>query len=117
MPFPSPMSESEVIESCPTVSDPMDCSLPGSSVHGIFQARVLEWAVISFSSVFLRYLFNETFLSLLSILWNSSFGWVRLSLSPLPFISVIPQLFVKPPQKTALLLAFLFLADVSVIAF
>ena len=36
-------SESEVIQSCPTLSDPMNCSLPGSSVHGIFQARVLEW--------------------------------------------------------------------------
>ena len=41
--------ESEVAQSCPTVSDPMDCSLPGSSVHGIFQARVLEWAAIAFS--------------------------------------------------------------------
>ena len=36
-------SESEVIQSCPTLSDPMNCSLPGSSVHGIIQARVLEW--------------------------------------------------------------------------
>ena len=36
-------SESEVAQSCPTLSDPMDCSLPGSSIHGIFQARVLEW--------------------------------------------------------------------------
>ena len=36
-------SESEVAQSCPTLSDPMDCSFPGSSVHGIFQARVLEW--------------------------------------------------------------------------
>ena len=36
-------SESEVAESCPTLRDPMDCGLPGSSVHGIFQARVLEW--------------------------------------------------------------------------
>ena len=36
-------SESEVAQLCPTLSDPMDCSLPGSSVHGIFQARVLEW--------------------------------------------------------------------------
>ena len=42
-------SESEVTQSCPTLSDPMDCSLPGSSVHGIFQARVLEWGVIAFS--------------------------------------------------------------------
>ena len=42
-------SESEVTQSCPTLSDPMDCSLPGSSVHGIFQARVLEWGAIAFS--------------------------------------------------------------------
>ena len=42
-------SESEVAQLCPTVCDPTDCSLPGSSVHGIFQARVLEWIAISFS--------------------------------------------------------------------
>ena len=42
-------SESEVAQSYPTLSDPMDCSLPGSSVHGIFQARVLEWGAIAFS--------------------------------------------------------------------
>ena len=42
-------SESEVAQLCPTLSDPMDCSLPGSSVHGIFQARVLEWGAIAFS--------------------------------------------------------------------
>ena len=42
-------SESEVAQSCPTLSDPMDCSLPGSSVQGIFQARVLEWGAIAFS--------------------------------------------------------------------
>ena len=42
-------SESEVTESCPTLSDPMDHSLPGSSVHGILQARVLEWGAIAFS--------------------------------------------------------------------
>ena len=44
-------SESEVAQSCPTLSDPMDCSLPGSSVHGIFQARVLEWGAIAFSNL------------------------------------------------------------------
>ena len=43
--------ESEVAQSCPTPSDPMDCSLPGSSIHGIFQARVLEWGAIAFSGV------------------------------------------------------------------
>ena len=41
-------SESEVAQWCPTLSDPMDCSPPGSSVHGIFQARVLEWGAIAF---------------------------------------------------------------------
>ena len=49
--FPSPMRESEVAQSCPTPSDPMDCSLPGSSIHGVFQARVLEWGAIAFSEV------------------------------------------------------------------
>ena len=42
-------SESEVAQLCPTLRDPMDCSLPGSSVHWIFQARVLEWGAIAFS--------------------------------------------------------------------
>ena len=42
-------SESEVSQSCPTLGNPMDCSLPGSSIHGIFQARVLEWGAIAFS--------------------------------------------------------------------
>ena len=42
-------SESEVAQSCPTPSDPMDCSLPGSSAHGILQARLLEWGAIAFS--------------------------------------------------------------------
>ena len=47
-------SESEVAQSCLTSSDPMDCSLPGSSVHGIFQARVLEWGAIAFSGVWAK---------------------------------------------------------------
>ena len=46
-------SESEVVQSCPTLSDPMDCCLTGSSVHGIFQARVLEWGAIAFSECYL----------------------------------------------------------------
>ena len=47
-------SESEVAQSCPTLSDPMDCSLPGSTIHGIFQARVLEWGTIVFSAYYLQ---------------------------------------------------------------
>ena len=56
-------SESEVTQSCPTLSDCMDCSPPGSSVHGILQARVLEWGAIAFSvtnasgTQFLSYIF------------------------------------------------------------
>ena len=50
LPFPSPVHESEKVKvkvkSCMTLSDPMDCSLPGSSIHGIFQARVLQWGAI-----------------------------------------------------------------------
>ena len=44
-------SQSEVTQSCPTLCDPMDCSPPGSSVHGIFQARVLEWGTIAFLTI------------------------------------------------------------------
>ena len=58
LPCPSPMhkSESEVAQSCLILSDPMDCSLPGSSVHGSSQARVLEWGAITFSITFLSFL-------------------------------------------------------------
>ena len=59
-------SESEVAQSCPTLSDPMDWSLPGSSIHGIFQARVLEWVAIS----------------LLLLLLLSRFSRVRLCTTP-----------------------------------
>ena len=54
MPFPPPMheSESEAAQSCPTLSDPMDCSPPGSSIHEIFQAKVLEWVAIVFSQAY-----------------------------------------------------------------
>ena len=68
LPFPSPMheseTESEVTQLCPTLSNPMGCSLPDSSIHGIFQARVLEWGAIAFSGK-LEY---ETTISLLEVL-------------------------------------------------
>ena len=47
-------SESEVTQSCLILSDPMDCSLPGSSIHGIFQARILKWVAIAFSMLYIR---------------------------------------------------------------
>ena len=56
LPFPSPMHESEVPQSCLTLRDPLDCSLPGSSVHGILQARVLEWFAIVFSVIISRFI-------------------------------------------------------------
>ena len=53
LPFPSPMhkSENEVAQLCLTLGDPVDCSLPGSPIHGIFQARVLEWGAIAFAGL------------------------------------------------------------------
>ena len=55
-------SESEVAQSCPTLSDPTDRSLPGSSVHGIFQARVLEWGAIAFSNIMFTGCLTHTWL-------------------------------------------------------
>ena len=60
-------SESEVAQSCPTLNDPMDYSLPGSSIHGIFQARVLEWGAIAFSVINSTPIQNKTFKKYLRI--------------------------------------------------
>ena len=68
-------SQNEVAQSCPTLRDPMDHSLPGSSVHGIFQARVLEWGAIAFSGVFAQY--NVKYIDTLLLLL-SRFSRVRL---------------------------------------
>ena len=59
-------SEKEVAQSCPSHSDPMDCSLPGSSVHGIFQARVLEWSAIAFSGKTVRQILYFSLLYLIT---------------------------------------------------
>src|SRR5574341_42098 len=86
-------SESEVAQSCPTLGDPMDCSLPGSSIHGIFQARVL---------------LRKAFLSFLVILWNSAFRCLYLSFSPLLFTSLLSTAICKasPDSHFAFLLFF-----------
>ena len=62
-------SESEVAQSCPTLSNPMECSLPGSSVHGIFQARVLEWGAIAFSEVVKQELSRVNILGIIELKW------------------------------------------------
>ena len=79
-------SESEVTQLCPTLSDPMDCSLPGSSAHGIFQARVLEWGAIAFSLHLFR-LNNDWYSSKFFLLWPNqvwklSFGYTLHILHP-----------------------------------
>ena len=78
-------SESEVTQSCPTLSDPMDCSLPGSSVHGILQARVLEWGAIAFSkssnaTCLILFIFSSLLLMFIS---NHKYD-MNLRLSPFP---------------------------------
>ena len=69
-------SESEVAQSCLT-QDPMDCSLPGSSVHGIFQARVLEWGAIAFSMTNLDSIFK-----IRDIIWSTKIHLVKAMIFP-----------------------------------
>ena len=80
-------SESEVAQSCPTPSDPMDRSLPGSSVHGIFQARVLEWGAIAFSGLLVQ--------PLSKIVWTL----LKKSRIELPYNLGVPLLGIYPKQK------------------
>ena len=73
-------SESEVAQSCLTLNDPMDCSPPGSSIHGTFQARVLEWGAIAFSRKYdTRDLLSKTYMEVDSDLMmhpNSFYRWL-----------------------------------------
>ena len=66
-------SENEVAQSCPTPSDPMDCSLPGSPIYGIFQARVLEWGAVALST-------TEWRRCLIMISWNNFHLKAKLSM-------------------------------------
>ena len=96
LPFPSPMHESEKWKwsrSCPTLSDPMDCSLPGSSVHGIFQARVLEWVAIAFSAQTAQLFDNKD----IAFYWNICITFLFFTLAPDPdqLLSRV-RLFVTP---------------------
>ena len=71
-------SESQVAQSCPTLREPMDCSLPGSSIHGIFQARVLEWGAISFSVPSLSFCQRKGIWSPLDISVKGKVDWLCL---------------------------------------
>ena len=71
-------SESEVAQLYPTLSNPMDCSLPGSSVHRIFQERVLEWGAIAFSDI---KVVLSAYLRLLMFLLARTLEWVAISFS------------------------------------
>ena len=82
-------SESEVAQSCPTLSNPMDCSLPGSTVHEIFQARVLEWGAIAFST------HPSTAPNLTQIL---SLEFICHSSQPLLYFHSLSSMVPKPPS-------------------
>ena len=93
-------SESEVTQSCPTLSDPMDCSLLGSSVHGIFQARVLEWGAIAFSQLPDK----SSFISLSLIHF-----WERESIRASPGETLLSWLCLESLEKPAYCKEFLLL--------
>ena len=87
-------SESEVAQSCPTLSNLMDCSLPGSSVHGIFQAKVLEWVAIAFS------LCDRSFPNFLLVQEKENFNFSYQSVSwHFPFLQ--PFLLIKLINPTS----------------
>ena len=105
-------SQSEVAQSCPTLRDLMDCSLPGSSVHGIFQARVLEWGAIAFSDVLSRstqfIILTQCFLY--ACTYSVPLAWHTLCLSiifllhqGLISMQSLVRLYLVPPFALALL--------------
>ena len=84
-------SQGEVAQSCPTLSDPMDCSLPGSSIHGIFQARLLEWGAIAFSLKLIILKLINKLIDLLLLLLLSRFSRVQLCATPQMAAHQAPQ--------------------------
>ena len=94
-------SESEVAQSCLTLRDPMDCSPPGSSVHGMFQARVLEWGAIAFSNTVAIHCLKKIFFSNHNCITLHPVEYILPSLSYL-LLLFFSQLFVSPPLTTTL---------------
>ena len=101
-------SESEVAQSCLTLRDPMDCSLPGSSIHGIFQAKVLEWVAIAFSDLFSK---NRYLLTLCNDPDLNDCPWFNLVNSTYTtFTPIVWKTFKWGPQNLFLMI-FLFLSN------
>ena len=82
-----------------------------SLISVILLKRSLVFPILLFSFISLHCSLKNAFLPLLAILWNSAFSWIYLSLSPLPFASLLFQIFVRPPQKTTWPSAFIFIRD------
>ena len=95
MPFPSPRqeSESEFAQSCLTFRDPMDCSLPGSSVHGIFQARVLEWGADGVTTI-LNWTYYSVLFTGVILIYTYLTIWLYKFLTFVKMVSVIIKFFV-----------------------
>ena len=98
-------SESEVAQSCLTLSNPMDCSLPGSSVHGISQARVLEWGAIALLllKLDLRLVLSPNALCIAADRWGMRSSWHQLSLKPHSFMKsfLLTPAWVASPSLNA----------------
>ena len=95
-------SESDAAQSCLTPSDPMDCSLPGSSIHGIFQARVVEWGAIAFSRWAWLWIDIKKLASRTSprglpewSLWHSSLRWEKGSEIIPKYVTLYPWLLLS----------------------
>ena len=95
-------SESEVAQSRPTLSDPMNCSLPGSSTHGIFQARVLEWGATAFSIYCLSDLqkYNRILLTIVTMLYILSSGLIYLIARSLHLLTTFIHFAHSPPPTS-----------------
>ena len=85
-------SESEVTQSFPTLSDPIDCSLPGSSIHGIFQARVLEWGAIAFSITINLHIYNK-------LIYNKAVKNTLWDQDSLPKLNVVENTGQQHPKE------------------
>ena len=95
-------SESEVAQLCPTLSDPMDCSLLGFSIHGIFQARVLEWGAIAFSAKHASLFKNKNGIILLVACYSSFYHILVISFHMSSKNSIVSLLEVCGPGTSSI---------------